>query len=148
LQKELAKQIGCDQMTIVNWEKNHCCPLVAQGRAVVEFLGYDPFAKGALQRENRQLREANAMAQSDAASVAPARNENGSSGAQKEEKTDDPSWSKRLLAFRKARGMTQKHCARLLKVDPSTLARWERGEREPAGALLDQADRLFTGAIP
>lgn len=39
----------------------------------------------------------------------------------------------RLVAHRKARGITQKEFAHMLGVDPSTLAKWERGEREPRG---------------
>lgn len=38
-----------------------------------------------------------------------------------------------LVGYRKARGMTQKQFARKIGVDPSTLARWERVEREPIG---------------
>jgi transcriptional regulator with XRE-family HTH domain len=39
----------------------------------------------------------------------------------------------RIVANRKSRGLTQKEFAHELGVDPSTLAKWERGEREPKG---------------
>ncbi|MEP7355569.1 MAG: helix-turn-helix domain-containing protein [Acidobacteriota bacterium] len=42
-------------------------------------------------------------------------------------------WPTRLVNARLARGLNQKQSAELLGVDPSTLARWERGEREPTG---------------
>ena len=41
--------------------------------------------------------------------------------------------AERLLNRRKASGITQKEFARQIGVDPSTLARWERGEREAKG---------------
>src|SRR5438552_1412855 len=42
----------------------------------------------------------------------------------------------RLVRHSRTLGLSQKEAAKHLRVDPSTLARWERGEREPAGALL------------
>ena len=44
-------------------------------------------------------------------------------------------WSDRLVNYRIALGISQKESARRIGVDPSTLARWERGEREPTGKL-------------
>jgi DNA-binding XRE family transcriptional regulator len=41
-----------------------------------------------------------------------------------------------LIAYRKSRGLTQKEFARELGVDPSTLAGWERGDRQPAGKYI------------
>lgn len=52
----------------------------------------------------------------------------------------------RLVRRRTVLGMTQKEAARELRVDPGTLARWERGEREPAGELLVRA-RRFVGDV-
>jgi len=49
----------------------------------------------------------------------------------------------RLANHRKALGMTQKEFARQIGVDPSTLARWERGEREPTGRLLDRVNSVI-----
>jgi transcriptional regulator with XRE-family HTH domain len=43
LQKEVAEIIGCDKMTIVNWEKNHAEPRINHMAGVVKFLGRDPF---------------------------------------------------------------------------------------------------------
>jgi hypothetical protein len=42
LQKDAAKQLGTDQWTLINWEKNRTQPAVASYAAVVAFLGYDP----------------------------------------------------------------------------------------------------------
>jgi len=89
-QIDVAKIIGCDEMSVVNWEKGHSTPRVNHMAGVVEFLGFNPLLNG------------DTLAQ-------------------------------RLVNHRKALGITQKVFARQLGVDPSTLARWERGEREPTG---------------
>jgi transcriptional regulator with XRE-family HTH domain len=47
--------------------------------------------------------------------------------------------AEQLVAHRKARGLTQKIFARELGIDPSTLAKWERGEREPKGRFRKHA---------
>jgi transcriptional regulator with XRE-family HTH domain len=44
----------------------------------------------------------------------------------------------RLARQRTSLGMTQKAAAKCLGVDPSTLARWERGEREPQGVFRER----------
>jgi transcriptional regulator with XRE-family HTH domain len=54
-------------------------------------------------------------------------------------------WAERLVQGRTALGLSQKEAARQIEVDPSTLARWERGEREPAGAFATRVLR-FLGA--
>ncbi|MDR3405949.1 MAG: helix-turn-helix domain-containing protein [Chthoniobacter sp.] len=46
--------------------------------------------------------------------------------------------AQRLVNHRKALGVTQKDFAREIGVDPSTLAKWERGERTPTGKYLDR----------
>lgn len=38
-----------------------------------------------------------------------------------------------MVRHRTSLGLSQKESARRLHVDPSTLAKWERGEREPTG---------------
>ena len=91
-QIDAAKMIGCDEMSIVNWEKGHRSPRVNHMAGVVEFLGFNPFQNG-------------------------------------------DTMAHRLINHRKALGMTQKEFAGQLRIDPSTLARWERGEREPTGRL-------------
>jgi transcriptional regulator with XRE-family HTH domain len=45
-------------------------------------------------------------------------------------------WSERLVHCRTMLGLSQKESAKRVGVDQSTLARWERGEREPTGAFL------------
>jgi len=39
----------------------------------------------------------------------------------------------RLVWFRRCKGWTQEAFAKVLGVDQTTLARWERGERSPTG---------------
>jgi site-specific DNA recombinase len=55
-------------------------------------------------------------------------------------------WAERLVRGRSALGLSQEEAARKLGVDPSTLARWERGEHEPAGAFNAKAERLIRSA--
>jgi transcriptional regulator with XRE-family HTH domain len=48
-------------------------------------------------------------------------------------------WPNRLVLHRTALGLSQKEAAHQIGVDPCTLARWERGEREPSGAFAARA---------
>lgn len=41
-QKDVARQIGVSQFTIINWESGETTPAVRFGPKVVDFLGYDP----------------------------------------------------------------------------------------------------------
>lgn len=43
-------------------------------------------------------------------------------------------------------GLTQKELAKRIGVNPSRLARWERGEREPAGRFAESPKRLLDAA--
>jgi transcriptional regulator with XRE-family HTH domain len=43
----------------------------------------------------------------------------------------------RLVWYREGKGWAQVHFAGVLGVDPSTIAKWERGERKPLGRYLD-----------
>ncbi len=43
IQKEVAKLLGVNAWTILNWEKGHTKPPIASIPAIVQFLGYDPF---------------------------------------------------------------------------------------------------------
>jgi hypothetical protein len=58
------------------------------------------------------------------------------------------SWGERLVRHRTSLGMTQEEAAKRLGVAPSTLAKWERGEREPAGRSLGRAERFLNEAEP
>jgi transcriptional regulator with XRE-family HTH domain len=53
------------------------------------------------------------------------------------------SWGERLVRHRTSLGLSQNVAARELGVDPSMLARWERGEREPTGRSLPRLTRFF-----
>ncbi|MDR3405065.1 MAG: helix-turn-helix transcriptional regulator [Chthoniobacter sp.] len=103
-QIDVATIIGCDEMTIVNWEKGHSLPRVNYLAGVVDFLGFDPFPKG-------------------------------------------DTMAHRLVNHRKALGITQKEFAKQLKVDPSTLARWERGERMPVGQFASKVENLVRSRL-
>jgi transcriptional regulator with XRE-family HTH domain len=53
-------------------------------------------------------------------------------------------WSVRLVQARTSLGLSQKESAHRIGVDPSTLARWERGDREPTGNLAYRASTFLT----
>jgi transcriptional regulator with XRE-family HTH domain len=89
-QINVAKNIGCHELTVVNWEKGHRTPHIKHMPAIIRFLGYNP------------LPICSTIAE-------------------------------RLVAHRKSCGRSQKEFAREPGVDPSTLARWESGKREPRG---------------
>jgi transcriptional regulator with XRE-family HTH domain len=42
--------------------------------------------------------------------------------------------------------LTQKELAKRLGVDPGTLARWERGEREPTGRFAESVKQFIDAA--
>jgi ribosome-binding protein aMBF1 (putative translation factor) len=52
-------------------------------------------------------------------------------------------WGGRLVRQRTSLGLSQKEAAERVGVDPSTLAKWERGEREPQGAFLGRVKRFL-----
>jgi DNA-binding transcriptional regulator YiaG len=56
------------------------------------------------------------------------------------------SWADRLVQGRTALGFSQKEAARRLDADQGTLARWERGEREPTGRFVESAERFLAEA--
>jgi len=55
-------------------------------------------------------------------------------------------WAVRLVQARTRLGLSQKESAHRIGVDPSTLARWERGDREPKRDLAGLASTFLTTA--
>jgi transcriptional regulator with XRE-family HTH domain len=53
--------------------------------------------------------------------------------------------AERLVRHRTLLGLSQEESTRSIGVDPSTLARWERGEREQTGTMPERAARFFAG---
>lgn len=53
-------------------------------------------------------------------------------------------WAERLIQARTILGLSQQESATSIGVDQGTLARWERGEREPAGPFTARALRFIT----
>ena len=51
-----------------------------------------------------------------------------------------------MVQCRTVLGLTQKESAHRMGVDPSTLAKWERGERVPTGDYAVRAERVL-GAV-
>ena len=57
--------------------------------------------------------------------------------------SDPKTLGEKLLAYRKLHGITQKELAKKLGVDPTTLARWERGKSRPMVNSLKAIKQLF-----
>ena len=51
--------------------------------------------------------------------------------------------AERIVSHRNTLGITQRQFAHQIGADPATLARWERGEREPQGAFKRRIELLF-----
>ena len=93
-QIDVAAAIGCNELSVLNWEKSYTSPRIDQMAKIIKFLGYNPLSKGTTIAE-------------------------------------------RIAHHRQTFGMTQKQFARKIGIDPTTLARWERGERCPRGKFLE-----------
>ena len=55
----------------------------------------------------------------------------------------DDSIASQLTRARQARGLSQKELARILKVDPSTLSKWEQGKRTQEGQYIEAVKRFL-----
>jgi transcriptional regulator with XRE-family HTH domain len=55
-------------------------------------------------------------------------------------------WAERLVQCRTVMGVSQEEAARRIGVDQCTLARWERGEREPTGRFAARAAGFVAAA--
>jgi len=55
-------------------------------------------------------------------------------------------WAERLIRHRAGLGITQGEAARRIGVDQGTLAKWERGEREPAGRFAERVEQFLAEA--
>jgi transcriptional regulator with XRE-family HTH domain len=58
------------------------------------------------------------------------------------------SLGKRLVAYRRPLGLSQKELARRLGTDPTTLGRWKRGKGEPSRKLMPKVIAVLTGKCP
>ena len=54
--------------------------------------------------------------------------------------TQSGTLGKRIVAYRRVMGITQKEFARRLGIDPSTLARWETGRGQPSKKLRERLE--------
>jgi transcriptional regulator with XRE-family HTH domain len=87
-QAKVGKDLGTDEWTVGNWEKDRTFPAVRYFPAIFRFLGYDPFP------EPQTLPE-------------------------------------KLLAKRRALGLSIKNAAARIGVDEGTFSNWERGKSVP-----------------
>jgi len=99
-QKDVAKWLGANVTSVVNWEKNKRKTELRFLPAIYDFLGYVPEFRAQTIAE-------------------------------------------RLVAFRRGRGWSQKQLAKALRVDPTTLSRWESGARIPVGVYATRVGACF-----
>jgi transcriptional regulator with XRE-family HTH domain len=64
------------------------------------------------------------------------------------EPAESLSFDQQIVRARQRVGLSQKALAQHLGVDPGTLAKWERGEREPAPEYRQQLFDFFMTAVP
>ena len=58
--------------------------------------------------------------------------------------SDSPrSFGEKLIQYRRLRGLSQKKMASMLKIDTSTLARWEQGRGMPSANTLSRLREFF-----
>jgi len=57
--------------------------------------------------------------------------------------TSNQDFGKKIAARRRLLGLRQKDLARLIRVDPSTIKHWEKGEHRPEKRLLKRLAALF-----
>jgi transcriptional regulator with XRE-family HTH domain len=167
LQREATEQLGCDKMTIVNWERGHTTPQVAHMARVIAFLGFNPIDAGATIAERLvNFRKTRGITQKAFASrigidqgtlgkwkrgkrkpmglflsaVLEAMDEKVAQSVASAVLPTDPcftaTWPIRLLEYRKVHGLSQEQLAAKIGVAQTTVARWESGERQPAGLRL------------
>jgi transcriptional regulator with XRE-family HTH domain len=55
-------------------------------------------------------------------------------------------WGERLIRCRTTLGLSQREAAQKIGVDQATLAKWERGDREPRGQFAVEAERFLLSA--
>jgi DNA-binding XRE family transcriptional regulator len=100
-QAQVAKIIGVDESTVVNWEKEHTNPMLWTIPKIIEFLGYKPNLM-----QNLTL-------------------------------------GQKITAYRYTRGINQEELAHKLGIDPTTLGRWERDERQPKEKFKHRLEPLI-----
>jgi len=57
--------------------------------------------------------------------------------------TENPSIVKAIKAYRLMHGLNQKRMAKVLRIDPTTLARWEKGKSTPSSKLSQRLVELL-----
>jgi len=95
-QKDVAKAIGVDTLTICNWEKNRTSTRLYLLPKIIEFLGYNPLQSNAI------------------------------------------TLGEKIKQYRIQKGLSLRKLAKGLRIDPGTLAKWEKGMREPQRMLKER----------
>ena len=165
--KQVAKLLGADPATVINWESGRRKPAIRHLPKVIEFLGCDPRPTvEAIGQRLKRHREACGWSQSKAASmlgVDPSVLGRWESGQRQPQGKylakahsflgEDPppvpaTVADRLKRCREALGWSQRELARRIGVWPSTVERWELGHRRPGAehaAMLERLEDLANG---
>ena len=60
--------------------------------------------------------------------------------------TSTLAFGERIVFMRRLCGVSQKELAHRLEVDPTTLARWERGKSRPVGTHMERLETIFNAS--
>jgi len=162
LQRDAAKQIKVDPTTLGNWELGRTQPEVRFIPRILRFLDQDPRDKGkSLAERLKAAREALGLTQRQLAQrlkVDPSTIWKWEKGRTKppirfwpriqvivgaEELAEDTPLSERILAFRRAHGLTQAQFGDLLGISQGTVSDWELERSRPKkGHNLKQGSKI------
>jgi len=166
-QKQAARVLGCHATSVANWESRRREPEIWQLPRLIKFLGYDPRPKaediGGWLRRHRTAQGLSCESAAhqigiDAGTLA--RWEKGQ--RQPEGKYlmkvyaflgEDPrpvptTIAERITRQREALGLSQRELARRIGVYPSTIERWELGQRRPSPEHVSKMESLLDSAAP
>ena len=164
--KQVAKLLGCHATSVANWELGRRLPGVRQLSKLIEFLGYDarPEAEGIGEQLKRKrtamgLSVASTAKQIGVDAGSLARWESGRRRPVGKHVAkvyaflgEDPrpvpvTIGERLKRHREALGLSQRELARRICVYPSTIERWELGQRKPSGEHRSKVKWLLRLAV-
>ena len=158
--KHAADALGCDATSVANWESGRTEPAIRQLPRLIDFLGYDPRPQAeAIGGRIRRRRTAQGLSLKSAAEqigVDPGTVSRWESERRQpegqylakvywflgEDRPAPVTLAERLKRHRESLGWSQRELARRIGVWPSTVERWELGQRQPSAEHLARLEGL------